>query len=568
MKKTLLRNLRVGMLTGALALLFGSVMASPAHPGKVRIKQPDGTFVEVYVRGDEHSSYYESVADGSLMTYAADGWLRRVADKEAFLEQIAVRHLERKQAARAQGRQAPGAIDPVFPTTGTVNGLVILVEYPDVKFSANATQEAYEEVFNSDPYQGDLSTGSVLQYFKAQSGGLFTPHFDVVGPVCMSRPRAYYGSAESGSERVDKMFEEACVQADALGVDFSKYDCNDDGEVDFVFIVYAGYGQAQGGPEESVWPQALDLTYKVWKSFDNLYLGQGACSCELHGNEGEQLDGIGTFCHEFSHILGLPDVYDVLYTGSYGLCHWDVMDIGSYNNDSRTPAGYTAMDKYTVGWLTPMVIDKSQDNLSLKSLGENNEAYFIVSDKDQNEYFTLENRQLTGWDAALPGHGLLVSHVKYDKVVWKNNLLNTDRSSIDHIELIAADCKWSTSNEDGDTYPGVTGNTSLTPTTTPPAIWHNAASTPFSLTDIAETDGIVTFNCTMGGTSGINVPFIRATLNAGRLCVDNRQAQQVEIVNAAGQVVARSSDTTVTAQLPAGLYILKQGRHSVKFAVR
>lgn len=161
--------------------MFGSVMASPAHPGKVRIKQPDGTFVEVYVRGDEHSSYYESVADGSLMTYASDGWLRRVADKEAFLEQIAVRHLERKQAAKAQGRQAPGAIDPVFPTTGTVNGLVILVEYPDVKFSANATQKAYEEVFNSDSYQGELSTGSVLQYFKAQSCGLFTPHFDVVG---------------------------------------------------------------------------------------------------------------------------------------------------------------------------------------------------------------------------------------------------------------------------------------------------------------------------------------------------------------------------------------------------
>lgn len=572
MKKTLLRNLRIGVLAGALALLSGSVMASPAYPGKVRIKQPDGTFIEVYVRGDELFNYYENAVDGLIMQRGADGFIRNVADSKQFLASLPDIRAERKQTARGAGAQripgAPGPIAPVFPTTGEVRGLFILVEYPDCRFSEAAKREIYEDVLNSDNYTGNLASASIKNYFQTQSGGKFTPVFDVVGPFMMDHPRAYYGYSETGLEPVWGMFEEGCRQADAQGLDFSKYDSDGDGVVDFIFVLYAGYGQAQGGPEESVWPQAVDLTYKVYDEFDGLYLGQGACSCELHGNSGEQLDGMGTVCHEFSHVLGLPDLYDVYYSGHDGMMHWDVMDVGSYNNDSRTPPGYSAMEKYNVGWITPTVLGENDEDVTLNPANTSSEACFVVSDVDENEYYVLENRQLQGWDASLPGHGLFVTHVKYDMTYWKMNMINTDKNGFDHVALVPADNKYSIANEEGDTYPGTSGNTELSTTSIPAVKWHKAGGRGFSITDIAETDGKVSFKYKSGLASGITMPFIDAELNGGNLLVGNPEGKKVEVYGIDGTLVASTTDANLKASLGKGMYIIKQGNRSVKICVK
>lgn len=167
------------LLVCFLTLLFISLSASPAMPGKVRVKQPDGTYIEVYLRGDEFFSWYESVADGSVMQRGNDGFVRKVADRDAFFSTVRKARAERRLQAGAASRVAPGEIESVFPTTGEVRGLFLLVEYPDVKFSENVTRGLYDELLNSDTYSGELSTGSVRSYFKDQSGGKFTPVFDV-----------------------------------------------------------------------------------------------------------------------------------------------------------------------------------------------------------------------------------------------------------------------------------------------------------------------------------------------------------------------------------------------------
>ena len=154
-------------------------------------------------------------------------------------------------------------------------------------------------------------------------------------------------------------YRDACIAADTqAGVDFSLYDVNNDDFVDFVFVIFAGHGEAQGGSSDCIWPAMMYLENSVYDYFDDKNLNVAACACELKDAEGEEWDGVGTICHEFSHILGLLDVYDARYSGGYGMGHYDMMDVGPYIADGRIPAGYTAMDRYTVGWLDPVVLSE------------------------------------------------------------------------------------------------------------------------------------------------------------------------------------------------------------------
>lgn len=505
--------------------------AMPAKPGIVTMTQPDGTKIQVYIHGDEHFHYYETL-DGKVLLPAADGTLKyaeldangKVVAGKVSASNAAKRSAKETNAANkanasatamrqalvAQAEQAmekatqPGSIKVKFPTKGTVRGLIVLAEYQDIKFSKQGTLERFQQMAMADDYQGENAPGSMRDYFITQSGGQFTPEFDVVGPVTLPNKRVYYGGSDTGSERITDMMKDAATLAhDQLGVNFSKYDANNDGYVDFFYVIFAGHGQAQGGPEECVWPAAIDLSDDVSiPEMDGMFLGRSACSCELSGGSGETLDGIGTFCHEFSHILGLPDVYDVNYAGFYGMNHYDIMDRGGYNNDGKTPCGYTAMDKYTVGWLTPTVLDKTQKDLKLEDLATSNQTYFIVSPTDKNEYYTLENRQANKWDAGLPGHGLLISHIKYSQILWNTNRVNTPKSGFEHIQLIPADNRWDDKDETNplaeanDVFPGVDGlYTEFTATTKPALTWRTGDSSEGQgITNIRLQDGVVTFD--------------------------------------------------------------------------
>lgn len=568
-----------------LLIITMESLASPAKPVKHLLSQPDGTMLEVFLRGDEFLHYYETF-DGVLLKQADNGsWnyavlseensviagkyvakmpLFRSVEEQVYVKGInktALRNVLENKAEKARSvrqKVMPGEIKATFPTTGVVRGLVILAQYQDIKFSKDATSELYKKVIAEDNYVGDISSGSVRDYFVDQSNGLFTPEFDVVGPVTLPQKRAYYGSGSNdGKEKVSEMVIDACLLADnEFDVDFSRYDSNDDGAVDFVYVIYAGHGEAQGGPGESVWPQSSTLEYVYWKKLDGMYLGHYSCSCELKGASGEELDGIGTFCHEFSHILGLPDIYDPISV-FIGMGYWDVMDIGSYNNDSKTPAGYTAMDKYTLGWLTPEVLTEPQGDVKLEALSASNKAYFIVSEKNPNEYYTLENRQNVGWDAYLPGHGLLISHIDYDLHLWNSNRVNTVAAGHERVKLIAADGDVE-KNDAGDTYPGETNNTSFTDTSKPASVWHTGGKVGKPLKNIREENGVIHFDF-MGG-SGIKLMegnCMAVYAEGNRIVCSNPEKREVSIYTIDGILLSAFSDTSFEISVNEGVYVVK-----------
>ncbi len=593
------RALFLGCILSVLA--SSNIWGAPARPGRHSLKQPDGKELTAVLKGDEHFHYWETTDGIMLQQRPSDGYWcyavlsdsrsltagplpavnpeSRSADDRAFISGIDQAELRKEGltlAIPAQERRKatrPGAIKKEFPTTGTVRGIVVLAEYQDIKFSTDDSNAIFSRLVNEKDYSGEYASGSIRDYFTDQSNGKFTVDFDVVGPVTLSNDREYYGGGSLGGEKVPQMIEEAVTLAyDLHNLDFSSYDSNDDGFVDFIYVIYAGHGEAQGGPAESVWPQAYTLEYDCWKTFDGLYLGNYACSCELRGASGTDIDGIGTFCHEFGHILGLPDVYDVLYSGYYGMNKWDIMDVGSYNNDSKTPAGYNAFEKYSLGWLEPTVLEESATGLKLNPFSKTNEAFFIVSEQDNDEYFILENRQPHKWDSALPGHGMLAYRINYNEALWKSNKVNTSSAKFEHIRLIPADGVNAPDNLDGDTFPGATGVTSFSGTNHDFARWHDETPLEQSLSNITEQGELISFDFNSGSSAirqlrdseGLSV-----SVAGNRLSVANPAGRTVRIVAADGTIAGTLiSGQSAEISLPAGFYIATDGQESVKFIIR
>ena len=594
MEKRLLFNLLITFMC------IATMEAAPALPVKHQLTQPDGTTLTVYLRGDEFMHYYETV-DGLMLQKSLNGFycyaelskegkviaspliahdetLRSPDEityirgiRQESLRNVLIEKMNLDKSIR-QKAVSPGTIKQDFPTVGEVHGLVVLVQYQDIKLSEAATVEAYDRVMNEENYDGDIASGSVRDYFLNQSENKLKLHFDVVGPITLSQNRKYYGSAEeAGKERVDEMMAEAVKLAKEQNpdLDFSSYDLNEDGVVDFVYAIYAGYGEAQGGPEETVWPQSSTLEYKDWNLYDGLYLGRYSCSCELRGKTGSTLDGIGTFCHEFSHILGLPDIYDPRYSGCPGLNGWDVMDIGSYNNESKTPAGYTAMDKYTLGWLKPELLDGPQ-SVSLEALATSNKAYFLVSEKNPNEYFTFENRQNVGWDAALPGHGLLICHIQYDKGIWRSNTVNTD--GFEHVSLVVADKnkRESEGSSMKDVFPGSSKNTSFTDDSEPAMLWNSGAKVGKPITNIKEVDGVITFDFMKdtGIESFEAITDFRVYSEGQTIVISNDGLDEINIYSLSGELIYTSKEAKCRIPVDKGCYIVRIGTKSSKVNVR
>jgi hypothetical protein len=162
---------------------------------------------------------------------------------------------------------------------------------------------------------------------------------------------------------------------------------------------------------------------------DGVTIDTYACSSELTIDyyNNNVIDGIGTICHEFSHCLGFPDMYD--YTQkNFGMGDWDLMDRGCYNGDGCgfVPAGYSSYEKWCAGWLEPIELkDEDVEVTDLKPLSQGGDAYVIYNDKNPDEFYLLENRQNVNWDAELPGKGLLVLHADYDPEIWEWNVVNT-----------------------------------------------------------------------------------------------------------------------------------------------
>lgn len=517
--------------------------AMPAYRGVLKHTQPDGTVLTYYLRGDENCHGYFTtdghilcMNDSNALCYAtlnesgkitatrhmAHDVPSRDTDEKSFAAktgiismdglrkaQISTRSYSTASARKMSVTRATTSSAPLssFPTIGNLKGLILLVEFSDNSFYSTHTQTVFNNEMNQAGYSDFDGTGSAKDYFTAQSSGAFTPTFDVIGPIKLSHPISYYGKDEGGQGydiRPEYMVGDACKKAsDSLNVDFSQYDFNNDGYVDFVYVIYAGYGQADGGPSSTIWPHAWALSASSHYSRMPLVLNGKtvdayACSNELKYGELHTLNGIGTFCHEFSHVLGLPDLYQ---TGGENLTNlpgeWDILDYGPYNNGGHTPPAYSAFERYSLGWLTPTVIDKTAaTKINLPELTANNKAY-IIHTALTNEYYFLESRQQVGWDAYLPGKGMMITHIDYDADAWNNNVVN-DSAGHPRVDILEADGTvplkgvW---GDGGDLYPGINNNTSFTSASSPSAIDWEGNYLGVSLLNIAndESTGIVSF---------------------------------------------------------------------------
>lgn len=525
-----------------LSVLLGlacavSAYAVPAMKGSAKVTQPDGTTVTVSLHGDEFFHYTTTIDgytvernDAGYYVYmmkvgealvqseqvAHDASLRSVEETK-FLESIetnlvATEAVEKAQAVRTQTDEETAESGlltrPKVYDYKNFRGLVILAEFNDCSFTRTDANEIFTNMINQKDYKGVPSTdgttitpytGSVRDYFYDNSMGQFEPEFDVVGPVKINYSKYY----PNGSSNRSVIMKAVINAADEL-VDFSKYDRDGDGYVDMFYVIFAGHGSNyQGNNSGLIWPHKSAIYVRK----DGVYTGTYACSTEMYGLESMTvIDGIGTICHEFSHVLGLKDLYDTDYEGSGGQSDhpgdWSVMSGGSYFNYSRTPAGYTLFERYASGFTTPTTIT-ADGEYKLRSVAEYNEGYRINSAVD-NEYFLFENRRKAGWDAYLPGSGMLVFRVDSTNTsVWSNNTINCNPSH-NYFELVRANPttqNGSIVESAGDPFPGTGKVSTLGNNTTPNMKSWTGKATPQTLSMIYEdSDGNIHFTV---GTSEV-----------------------------------------------------------------
>lgn len=515
------RNLIMAMrmtLVAVLTAMSLAVSAMPAWPGWLTHKQSDGTTLTYRLIGDEHAhafvtpdGYLLAPNSGGTLCYAtasqgeapvSTGVVAHVANERTvtevkFLQSLPTQKVLAAQALKEQTQIARRlrrlSADPAL-TQGSIRGIVLLVEFADNSFYQDYTPDVFNRKMNQSGFADYGATGSCRDYFIAQSDSIFTPSFDVVGPIKLKKVEAYYGANDGNGQDMNPgaMVQEACTYAhDSLGVDFSKYDNNHDGTVDFVYIIYAGYAESYGASSSTIWPHASELQRMGYNfSFNGVNFNRYACSNELSYTSGHNFEGIGSFCHEFGHVLGLPDLYNTLSSSINELGDYDIMDRGSYNNSQRTPPGYSAFERSSLNWIGLTELDTPSDSVALPELASSKLAYRIsTATGNSNEYFILENRQKEGWDAYIPGHGLMITHINYDESLWNANLVNA--SSQPHVDLVEADGTQDGTHET-DLYP-TPSNNMFTDYSSPSALAWDGTPTEKGVTNIQENGQLITF---------------------------------------------------------------------------
>lgn len=549
------RILRFCLLLAAVAAA-AAMQAVPAKRVSRTVAQPDGTALTVVLRGDEHF-HYLATTDGQPLAQAADGSLcyaimadgllvpsdvqahepaLRTEAERTFVDgnraslleairqvrqqrQAKVNERRTRHMANALSAEAPARV-PGLTTSQTYSGtfrqLIILVNFSDKKMQHTADE--WDNQFNQQGYSQNCHIGSVRDYFLDQSYGQLDLEFDVAGPYTVSEAMKYYGANDS--QGYDKyagaLVAEACKLAADDGVDFSKYDWNGDGTMEQVVVMYAGYSEAAGAAAYTIWPHQYYLSesdYGQTFTSNKTEVDAYAVFAELSGTSDSQMDGIGTFCHEFSHCLGLPDFYDT-QGDNFGMSTWSLLDYGCYNGpagyEGSVPCAFTAYERACEGWLSLSELSEGCAVRDMAAITDSAQAYIIYNEGKKSEFYVLDNHQQTSWDTYAYGHGLLITHVDYDFRTWYNNEVN-NAGSHQRCSIVPADNSlvFTLSSLAGDPWPGTRGKTELTDTSTPAAALFNANSDGTKylhkpITRITESDGRISF--TFNGGTVISTP--------------------------------------------------------------
>ncbi len=435
---------------------------------------------------------------------------RNMEDTTAYIQ--LKQAMMQNEAMNAPQRAASIPSPRVFPRVP-----VIMVNYPDMTYRVSRAN--VDSMFNGEHFTLYDATGSVRRYFYDQSAGQYNPQFDIYGPVSVSHNYNYYGKG-NGSSRAAELVLEACALMDD-SLDFSLYDTDADGNVDLVYALFAGPPASDGACIPSSWI-SNSTSVLIWPHywtvieagktgmrhvFDGKIVNDYEVSSELDGCFSTQtttvMAGVGLACHEFGHGLGLPDIYSTDGATHKTCGQWDIMDYGCYNNDVRTPPGYSAYERWFMGWLTPRLVN-TPETVSLQATSAGGNTILLSPSGSHNlngvspspaDFFLLENRQKSGWDSYLPGAGLLVTHIRYDANKWSGNMVNNDVNAMG-IDIVEADGLAPGASQSG--YSGKPGDVFPTGATA----FMGCAGYPIA--DITLTNGVITFRQT-GGTSTMDV---------------------------------------------------------------
>lgn len=541
----------------ALTIIWISAVASPAKFRELILTQPDGSTFCAIFRGDEFYRILKTKEGGHALAKDPDGWwcyacysadgtkyssgvhigspaspeimdasrqipyailAHNALEKRSMMQTNEEKPLLRRVIERQKGGIATKAYSPAVK-----HGIAILAQYKDIKFKHTA--EDFEKLLNSPGYKG---TGCAVDYFNDQFNGKVEFSFDVSNIITLPKERAHYGGNDNSENdsHPGEMIYEACQLADS-GIDFSRYDDDKDGYVDNVFVFFAGEDEADGADEDCIWSHAWDLASAgyygdgkgEYTTGDGVKVSRYACTSELtriyttSTRYTTELAGIGTFCHEYSHTLDLPDFYDTDYEDNgeaAGLWHWTaLMDGGNMNNNGNTPPYYNCIDRELTGISEPM--DITAGSCTLEPIHKGGKYLRIPTNKAK-EYFLIECRSNDGWDkyigySANSGSGLLVYHIdRTDSRVWDiENTINA-KASHQYADLIEADGRPdrfdTMSDSDYNRYitnvRGIffpSGNKAISSATHQAFRTWSGEEVPYSLSDIVlNPDGSVSFN--------------------------------------------------------------------------
>lgn len=453
--------------------------AVPATPKPIVRVLADGSRDTTYLYGDEYGSYRTDK-------------IGRLLSPQRIMN-------------RAPQRQM---LSSYVPSTGKVRIPVILVNFKDYNFTLPDAVNQFNDLFNGKGGSNPNATGSVHEYYVASSDSALDLQYEVFGIYTLSHEMEYYGENNKNSrgdvtshnKRARDLVLEAVRLAIDNGVDLSPYDNNGDGTIDNVSIVVAGYNEAEGGEERTIWPHYSSISSS--NKFSGKTLSGYLMISEYRSSGGKVQAGIGTYCHEFGHALGLPDLYNTSDGSIYTVGTWDIMCSGSYNNDGSTPPTFTAFERFMMGWLTPLQVKSGMQ--VLEPIESSNKALLIAKDSSNlknfnpspSEYFLLENRQLEGWDAnkeALVATGLLVTHITFNKTKWDNNTFNNNEPL--GFAIVSAGMSQQTKSSAADVFPGTTKRTSWLPT-----LNDGTLLADLHVSQIRQrNDGYVTFQVGSGG---------------------------------------------------------------------
>jgi M6 family metalloprotease-like protein len=583
--------------------------AVPAYPHPIEVRQPDGTVLTITLKGDEFASWAES-SDGYTLLRNSNGFWEyaqknvqgdlalsgriakniqyRNASDKAFLSQISKKigfsssQATAFQQIRKLRQQALNNAPQRASLSNTVRMPVILVDFPNISFTR--TKSEFQLLYNQLNYIATADgaiTGSVRDYFKASSYDQLDVQFDVYGPFRMSQNIIYYDDESGGGPRL--MAQEAANAAYAAGCDFSLYDRDNDGIVDGMHIIYAGYDQAAGEPAgQGIWAHAWGFSPALYLNGKYVYLY--SCSSELRWNSQDVIDypsicankitHIGVICHELSHVFGLPDLYDTDYAGSGGqsvdLGKWCLMASGNWNggvNESgATPALHSAWCRNQLGWI-PMTELTNPADVTIPNPATQGASYKVTT-TTPNEYFLLENRQQQGFDQYIPASGLLIYHVDENYISSNIGSINADPTHRGlYVKQAGGNATSTTANRATDPYPQGANNL-FTDTSVPASISWAGVNANKPVTNITHntTQKTIAFQF-MGGAPPLLVidPGATETLTESEFYGDI--IFQANDDDGVGQLIIESGELTVTGVVKLEKTITKHGDGTKKWHV-